>query len=51
MVIGRGRRREHPNQHFILLLRKKNEKKYTGTKLREQKGREKYRETTTVGKK
>jgi hypothetical protein len=22
MVIGRGRRREHPNQHFILLLLK-----------------------------
>ena len=22
MVIGRGRRREHPNQHFVLLLRK-----------------------------
>ena len=21
--IGRGRRREHPNQHFVLLLRKK----------------------------
>jgi hypothetical protein len=23
MVIGRGRRREHPNQHFVLLLREK----------------------------
>ena len=27
MVIGRGRRREHPNQHFVLVLRKKDEKK------------------------
>jgi hypothetical protein len=23
MVIGRGRRREYPNQHFVLLQRKK----------------------------
>ena len=23
MAIGRGRRREHPNQHFVLLLLKK----------------------------
>ena len=31
MVIGRGRRREHPNQHCVLLLRKKNwEKKRRG---------------------
>ena len=27
MAIGRGRRREHPNQHFVLLLRKKDRKK------------------------
>jgi hypothetical protein len=29
MVIGRGRRRKHPNQHFVLLLLNKiREKKY-----------------------
>ena len=27
MAIGRGRRRKHPNQHFVLLLRKKYGKK------------------------
>ena len=33
MVIGRGRRREHPNQHFVLLLlRKKYGKKNTWKK-------------------
>ena len=42
MVIGRGRRREHPNQHFVLLLlRKKYGKKITGKKIREKKVREK----------
>jgi hypothetical protein len=31
MVMGRGHRREHPNQHCVLLLRKKNwEKKRRG---------------------
>ena len=55
MVIGRGRRREHPNQHFVLLLLKKirgekygksTGKKSTGIKkLRVKKVRE-----NTVGK-
>ena len=30
MVIGRGRRREYPNKHFVLLLRKKVEEKIRG---------------------
>ena len=29
MVIGRGRRREHPNQHFVLLLLRKKDGKKT----------------------
>jgi hypothetical protein len=37
MVIGRGRRREHPNQHFVLVLRKKDEKK-----IRENRTEKKY---------
>ena len=28
MVIGRGRRREYPNQHFVLLQRKKRGKNW-----------------------
>ena len=35
MVIVLGRRREHPNQHFVLLLLKKYGEKSTGKKLRE----------------
>jgi hypothetical protein len=54
MVIGRGRRREHPNQHFVLLLLNKmrekkygksTEKKYGNKKVRG-KVREKVRENT-----
>jgi hypothetical protein len=44
MVIGRGRRREHPNQQFVLLLlRKKYGKKVRGNKVRGKKyGGKKY---------
>ena len=37
MVIGRGRRREHPNQHFVLLLLEK-----IRQKIRENDGGKKY---------
>jgi hypothetical protein len=50
MVIGRGRRKEHPNQHFVLLLLKKiREKKYgksTEKKYGNKKVRGKVRENT-----
>jgi hypothetical protein len=41
MVIGRGRRREHPNQHFVLVLRKKDEQK-----IRENRNEKKYGKST-----
>ena len=51
MVIGRGRRREHPNQHFVLLLLNKiREKKYgksTEKKYGNKKVRGKVREKST----
>ena len=46
MVIGRGRRREHPNQHFVLLL-----KKIRGKKVREKYGEKKYGNKKTTGEK
>ena len=49
-VIGRGGHREHPNQHFVLLLRKKYGKKYgkksTEKKVRGKKYGKKVRENT-----
>ena len=57
MVIGRGRRREHPNKHFVLLLlRKKYGKKIRKNstekkKVRENKVREKVRRRKNTGKK
>ena len=52
MVIGRGRRREDPNQHFVLLLlRKKYGKKSTEKKSMEKKVREKNSTGEKYGKK
>ena len=47
MAIGRGRRREHPNQHFVLLLLKK----ILGKKAREKYGEKKYGNKKTTGEK
>ena len=52
MVIGRGRRREHPQPTFYTTTKKKERKQ----NIREQnygnkKDGKKYRETSTVGKK
>ena len=48
MVIGRGRRREHPNQHFVLQLlekiREKSTVKFGGEKVRGKKYGKKVRE-------